>query len=117
MRPTEISEDNVYIVQYKILGRESSMGNQLSCSLTNAAAASTTVSSSSQPHTDDEQRHEDNASASTLLADVQSPPTSGQPMSESSARKLKILKVFMKVQFETFSFFIVVQFVGKSARR
>lgn len=72
MRPTELREQDVYVVQYKVLGKQPSMGQ---CSLTH--------SSSSALNAQDDGANE-----------VQSPPpVNGQPMSESSARKLKAMKV------------------------
>uniref|UniRef100_A0A914WAV1 Protein polybromo-1 n=1 Tax=Plectus sambesii TaxID=2011161 RepID=A0A914WAV1_9BILA len=73
MRPTELREQDVYVVQYKVLGKQPAMGQ---CTLTHSSSSALSA-------------QEDGAN------EVQSPPPiNGQPMSESSARKLKAMKTY-----------------------
>lgn len=85
MRPTEVDESEVYVVEYKVAGHEPP-GNRCSLSKSDSYA---TIASTASPRTSTDDSTE-------TAPDVNSPQTvtnGGDPLSESSARKLKTLKV------------------------
>uniref|UniRef100_F1KQ15 Protein polybromo-1 n=1 Tax=Ascaris suum TaxID=6253 RepID=F1KQ15_ASCSU len=86
MRPTEVDESEVYVVEYKVAGHEPP-GNRCSLSKSDSYA---TIASTASPRTSTDDSTE-------TAPDVNSPQTvtnGGDPLSESSARKLKTLKAY-----------------------
>lgn len=102
VRPTEIDESDVYVVQYKVAGREPP-ANRCSIMKTeyltkNDMNAMLNLTDNSHISGDDSQDNiqvDRNRSVNTASHSLANNVSSYEPMSESSARKLKNLKVIL----------------------